>query len=61
MVKFIVEAGFSQFVDFATRGGNILDVILSDDDQIITAVSPNAIQMIINLLGDYTLHYFTGN
>jgi len=38
LLEFIVEAGFIQFVDFATRGGNILDVILADDDQIITTV-----------------------
>jgi len=36
--RIIIEAGFIQFVDFATRGGNISDVILADDDQIITTV-----------------------
>ena len=39
LLKFTVEAGFSQFVDFATRGSNILDVILADDDQVITEVT----------------------
>ena len=42
VLKFTVESGFFQFVDFATRGDNILDVILADDDQIITAVAPDA-------------------
>ena len=40
LLKFTVEAGFYQFVDFATRGSNILDIILADDDQIITATTP---------------------
>jgi len=39
--KFTVEAGFFQFVDFATRGSNILGVVLSDDDQIIIDVAPD--------------------
>jgi len=27
--------GYSQFINFATRGENVLDLIFSDDDQII--------------------------
>jgi len=36
----IKVTGFYQFVDFATRGSNILDIILADDDQIITVTTP---------------------
>ena len=38
LFDFVLEAGFCQFVDFPTRGSNVLDVILADDDQIVTAV-----------------------
>ena len=32
---FMSSRGYSQFINFATRGDNILDLIFSDDDQII--------------------------
>jgi len=32
---FVSSRGYSQFINFATRGDNILDLIFSDDDQII--------------------------
>jgi len=35
---FILTHGFSQLVDFPTRGNNILDVILTDDDCVVTTV-----------------------
>ena len=31
-----------QFVDFATRASNILDILLADDKQIITSVTADA-------------------
>jgi len=34
-LKFVVESGLHQFVDTATRGNNVLDVILSDDPLLI--------------------------
>jgi len=37
---FVLTHGYSQVVDFPTRGNNILDVILTDDDCIVTAVKP---------------------
>jgi len=40
LLKFADKCGFHQFVDFATRGNNILDVILSDDPQLISTLSP---------------------
>jgi len=39
MLKFVIESGFFQFVEFATRGCNLLDVILADDPLIITSVT----------------------
>jgi hypothetical protein len=33
---FFVQNGYTQFVNFRTRGSNILDVVLADDDQIIS-------------------------
>jgi len=34
-----VTNGFTQFVNFATRGDNILDLVLSDDCQVVSCVS----------------------
>ena len=36
---FMSSRGYSQFIDFATRGENILDLIFSDDDQIICSTN----------------------
>ena len=30
MLTFVVESGLWQFVDFATRGCNVLDIVLAD-------------------------------
>ena len=38
LFHFVIDSGFCQFVDFPTRGNNVLDVVLADDDQIVTAV-----------------------
>jgi len=32
------SAGFSQCVDFCTRGRNTLDLVLTDDDQLVSSV-----------------------
>ena len=37
---FFVQNGYTQFVNFDTRGSNILDVVLADDDQIISQTLP---------------------
>lgn len=34
----MVESGLTQFVDFPTRGCNILDIVLADDKQIINQI-----------------------
>jgi len=39
LLEFAVDFGFCQCVDFPTRGDNILDIILSDDYQLISSVS----------------------
>jgi len=39
LLDFTVDAGVYQFVDFATRANNILDVLLTDDEEIITTVA----------------------
>ena len=39
--EFIIKHGFSQFVTFCNRQENILDVILCDDDLLITRVAPH--------------------
>ena len=36
---FIVEAGFSQMVSSHTRGNNLLDVVLTDDDMLVPVVN----------------------
>ena len=33
--------GFCQFIQFPTRGDNILDLVLADDNQIISRIYPN--------------------
>jgi len=37
--EFILTHGFSQIVDFPTRDINLLDLILTDDDCLITSVN----------------------
>ena len=37
-LTFIMKAGLILFIEFTTRGQNILDVIPSDDEQIINQV-----------------------
>ena len=39
VLDFVIDTGLYQFVDFATRASNILDILLADDQQIITSVS----------------------
>ena len=39
MLTFVVESGLWQFVDFATRGCNVLDIVLADDPLIISSVA----------------------
>ena len=39
LLDFTVDAGMYQFVDFATCANNILDVLLTDDEKIITTVA----------------------
>jgi len=34
----VVSAGFSQCVDFSTRGRNTLDLVLTDNDQLVNSV-----------------------
>jgi len=41
LLQFTVKFGFSQLVQFPTRGFNILDVLLIDADTLITSVSPH--------------------
>jgi len=36
-----VCGGFTQFVNFATRGQNVLDLVLADDDQIVSHIYPS--------------------
>jgi len=38
-MQFVSTAGLHQFVQFATRGENVLDLVLSTDNQIINGVS----------------------
>jgi len=38
MLTFVVESGLYQFVDFATRGSTLLDIILANDPFIISSV-----------------------
>jgi len=38
MFDFVLTHGYSQLVDFPTRENNILDVILTDDDCVVTTV-----------------------
>ena len=35
-----VSGGFTQFVKFSTRGQNVLDLVLADDDQIVNYIYP---------------------
>ena len=42
LLDFTVDTGLYQFVDFATRVNNVLDVLLADDEQVITSVAAGA-------------------
>ena len=37
-MDYVISAGFSQCVDFPTRGRNTLDLVLTDDDQLVNSV-----------------------
>lgn len=39
LLNWAVTGGYTQFVNFPTRGDNIIDVVLADDDQIISCIS----------------------
>ena len=39
MLSFVTESGFYQFVNFATRDCNLLDIVLADDPLIISSVT----------------------
>ena len=38
MLTFVIELGFCQFVNFATRGCNLLDIVLANDPLIVSSV-----------------------
>jgi len=38
MLTFVIESGFCQFVNYATRGCNLLDIVLANDSLIISYV-----------------------
>ena len=38
LLNFVISGGFYQFVNFPTRGDNILDLVLIDDDQIVSNI-----------------------
>jgi len=40
LLNFVLMYGYSQLVDFLTHETNLLDVILTDDDNIVTSVKP---------------------
>ena len=42
LLDFIIDHGFCQYVNFATCGKNILDIILTDDEQLVTAIASDA-------------------
>ena len=42
LLDFTVNTGMYQLVDFATRANNILDVLLTDDEQIITDIAADS-------------------
>ena len=37
---FVTTGGFTQFVNFHTRGNNLLDLVLSNDSEIVCSISP---------------------
>jgi len=39
LLTYMVESGFQQFVNFATRTSNILDLVFTDDEQIIHSIT----------------------
>jgi hypothetical protein len=39
LLDFSINFGFCQCVNFATRGDNVLDIILTDDDQLISTIA----------------------
>jgi len=38
LLNFVCTFGLTQFVHFPTRGENVLDIIMSNDDQIINSI-----------------------
>jgi len=43
----MVESGFQQFVNFATRNSNILDLVFTDDEQIIHSITHALLDAVI--------------
>jgi len=41
-LSFVITRGFIQLVDFPTRERNLLDIILTDDECLVTSVLPDA-------------------
>lgn len=39
LLTYMVESGFQQFVNFGTRNSNILDLVFTDDEQIIHSIN----------------------
>jgi len=40
-LSFVITRGFIQLVDFPTRETNLLDMILTDDECLVTSVLPD--------------------
>jgi len=40
VLKFLLNNGYNQLVSFPTHGGNMLDLVLTDTDMIITNIAP---------------------
>jgi len=39
LLNCVISGGYQQFFNFTTRGDNIFDLVLSDDDQIISSIT----------------------
>jgi len=41
ILDFVITHGYMQMVDFPTREANLLDILLTDDDHLVTSVQPS--------------------
>jgi len=70
ILNWAVSYGFVQYVNFSTRGQNILDLVLTDDDQIISDIADSppiglsdhcVVDFVLNVVCNADCNYYNCN